>query len=98
MDNKENKKRRSASNEPSKRPKRGFGWLLYAAMFLILGLMMMPGKDKETSKELSYTKFTTYIEKDHVEKVVIYDDNHAKGRKFHRLKSGSTLTIHSPCR
>ena len=79
MDNKENKKRRSASNEPSKKPKRGFGWLLYAAMFLILGLMMMPGKDKETSKELSYTKFTTYIEKDHVEKVVIYDDNHAKG-------------------
>ncbi|MBQ9523238.1 MAG: ATP-dependent zinc metalloprotease FtsH [Paludibacteraceae bacterium] len=89
MDNKENKRRRSASNEPSKRPKRGFGWLLYAAMFLILGLMMMPGKDKETSKELSYTKFITYIEKDHVEKVVIYDDNHAKGI----VKQGSYILV-----
>ena len=39
---------------------------------------MAPDRDSREQKDLSYTKFTAYIEQNMVEKMVVYDDNRAK--------------------
>lgn len=48
------------------------------AVFLIAGWMFGDKDSTRGKKELSYTKFTAYVESNMVEKVVIYDDNSAK--------------------
>ena len=48
------------------------------AVFLIAGWMFGDKDSSRGKKELSYTKFTAYVESNMVEKVVIYDDNSAK--------------------
>ncbi len=53
--------------------------LLYAAaVFLIAAWMFGDKETSRTKKELSYTKFTAYVESNMVEKLVVYDDNSAK--------------------
>lgn len=39
---------------------------------------MFGGNEGGSKKDLSYTKFTAYIENNAVEKLVVYDDNHAE--------------------
>ena len=39
---------------------------------------MAPDRDSREQKDLSYTKFTAYVEQNMVEKMVVYDDNRAK--------------------
>jgi len=48
-----------------------------AAVFLVVS-WFFGDKDSRTKKELSYTKFTAYVESNMVEKLVVYDDNSAK--------------------
>ncbi len=47
------------------------------AVFLVVS-WFFGDKDSRTNKELSYTKFTAYVESNMVEKLVVYDDNSAK--------------------
>ena len=56
-------------------PRRWVSILFYTFAFALLGFYFFGNKEGEgTSKELSYTKLTSYIEADAVEKVVVYDD------------------------
>ena len=60
-------------------PRKWSGWF-YFFLFLALmaGMYFAPHGDESVQKDLSYTKFTAYIEQNMVEKVVVYDDNKAK--------------------
>ena len=60
-------------------PRRWVSILFYTFAFALLGFYFFGNKEGEgTSKELSYTKLTSYIEADAVEKVVVYDDLNLK--------------------
>ena len=53
--------------------------LFYVAAVFLIGMWMFGDKDSSRAKkELSYTKFTAYVESNMVEKLVVYDDNSAK--------------------
>jgi len=86
----EKKKRNSApvprgsQNTPTN-PKEPSKWgrllttLFYVAAVFLIGMWMFGDKESSrTKKELSYTKFTAYVESNMVEKLVVYDDNSAK--------------------
>ncbi len=64
--------------EPSKWGKLLTTLLYVAAVFLIAAWMFGDKDSSRTKKELSYTKFTAYMESNMVEKLVVYDDNSAK--------------------
>ncbi len=49
-----------------------------AAVFLVVNWFFGDKDSSRTKKELSYTKFTAYVESNMVEKLVVYDDNSAK--------------------
>ena len=82
----ENKKKKIVPpNQDNQSPKEPRKWgrilttLLYVvAVFLVAGWMFGDKESSRTKKELSYTKFSAYVENNMVEKVVIYDDNSAK--------------------
>ena len=82
----ENKKKKTVPpNQDNQSPKEPRKWgrilttLLYVvAVFLVAGWMFGDKESSRTKKELSYTKFSAYVENNMVEKVVIYDDNSAK--------------------
>ena len=81
---KSNKQQQSAPNNPNN-PKEPRKWgrlistLLYAAGIALLVAWFFGGdKAADAKKEISYTKFTAYVESNMVEKVVVYDDNTAK--------------------
>ena len=85
-----NNKRKNASAPPNGQPTpnnpkqpRKWGNLLttmfyVVAVFLIAAWMFGDKDSSRTKKELSYTKFTAYVESNMVEKLVVYDDNSAK--------------------
>ena len=58
---------------------RIFSTLLYAiGIAVLIAWVFGDSKGGDSKKELSYTKFTVYVESNMVEKVVVYDDNSAK--------------------
>ena len=66
------------NNKPNRSP---LTWLYYAIMVGLLIFFFFPmGGEKGTNKDLSYTKFTAYIDNDAVASVVVYDDNSAKAK------------------
>ena len=66
-------------NNKGKRPKRNWGWVWYIFFLIALaGFFFSPSKEDAVQKDLSYTKFTAYIEQNMVEKLTVYDDNRAK--------------------
>ena len=69
-------------NKQNKKPKRSpLTWLYYAVMIGLLIFFFFPvGNEKGANKDLSYTKFTAYIDNDAVASVVVYDDNSAKAK------------------
>ena len=71
-------------NQPNKsqQPKRPLiKWFYYALMVGLLLLLFNPfGEKKGSDKDLSYTKFTSYINNDAVASVIVYDDNTAKAK------------------
>ncbi|MGM9837229.1 MAG: ATP-dependent zinc metalloprotease FtsH [Paludibacteraceae bacterium] len=52
--------------------------ILYILLFGLAGMWLFGGNEGGSKKDLSYTKFTAYIENNAVEKLVVYDDNHAE--------------------
>ena len=69
-------------NKQNNKPKRSpLTWLYYAVMIGLLIFFFFPvGNETGANKDLSYTKFTAYIDNDAVASVVVYDDNSAKAK------------------
>ena len=70
-------KQPNQTNNQNKKPKRSpLSWLYYAIMVGLMIFFFFPSGDKRGSdKDLSYTKFTAYVENNTVASVVVYDDN-----------------------
>ena len=72
---------KSNKNNPKQPKKPWLSWLYYALAFGLLLMFFAPtGSGKGANKDLSYTKFTAYINNDAVASVVVYDDNTAKAK------------------
>ena len=69
-------------NNQDKKPKRSpLTWLYYAIMIGLMVFFFFPvGGEKDANKDLSYTKFTAYIDNDAVASVKVYDDNSAEAK------------------
>ena len=74
--------KKTTNNQQNKKPKRSpLTWLYYAIMIGLLVFFFFPvGGEKGANKDLSYTKFTAYIENDAVASVKVYDDNSAEAK------------------
>lgn len=60
-------------------PRRWINMLMYVAAFVLLGYWIYGDRvDKGATKDLSYTKFTAYVEADAIEKIVVFDDLNLK--------------------
>ena len=75
-------KQPNQTNNQNKKPKRSpLTWLYYAIMIGLLIFFFYPvGGEKGVDKDLSYTKFTAYVENDAVASVTVYDDNTAEAK------------------
>ena len=75
-------KQPNQTNNQNKKPKRSpLTWLYYAVMVGLVIFFFFPvGGNKGADKDLSYTKFTAYINNDAVASVMVYDDNTAKAK------------------
>ena len=68
-------------NQKQPKKKSNWSWIYYVLMIGFIVSFFFPiGGDKTSSKDLSYTKFTAYIENDAVASVKVYDDNTAKAK------------------
>lgn len=81
------KKKQVQPNAPGNpnNPKEPSKWgrlistIFYVVAALLIAMWVFGDKDGSgAKKELSYTKFTAYVESNMVEKLVVYDDNSAK--------------------
>ena len=79
MADKDTKKRRPAprKGQPSG-PRRWLSLLFYTIAFALMGWYFFGNKEGGMSKELSYTKLTSYIEVGAIEKIEVADDLIAK--------------------
>ena len=69
------------SNQPNQPKRSRWSWLYYVVMIGLLFFLVFPfGDTKDADKNLSYTKFTAYIENDAIASVTVYDDNTAKAK------------------
>ena len=67
-------------NQQKQQPKKSkWSWIYYVVMVGLMALFMFP-TESSTSKDLSYTKFTAYINNDAIASVTVYDDNTAKAK------------------
>ena len=82
MPEQEPKNKNQQNNKQDKKPKRSpLSWLYYAIMIGLVVFFFFPVGDKKgADKDLSYTKFTAYIENDAVASVKVYDDNSAEAK------------------
>ena len=78
LQNKSNQSKKSNNQQPKR---SRWSWLYYVVVIGLLFFFFNPfGGNGKTDKNLSYTKFTAYIENDAVASVVVYDDNTAKAK------------------
>ena len=56
-------------------PRRWISLLMYVAAFAVLGYWIYGDRTEQgATKDLSYTKFTAYVEADAIDKIVVFDD------------------------
>ena len=68
-------------NQKQQPKKSRWSWIYYVIMVGLLVFFFFPmGGEKSADKDLSYTKFTAYINNDAVASVTVYDDNTAKAK------------------
>ena len=78
LQNKSNQSKKSNNQQPKR---SRWSWLYYVVVIGLLFFFFNPfGGNGKTDKNLSYTKFTAYIENDAIASVVVYDDNTAKAK------------------
>ena len=75
--NKQNGKQQP-DNPNNRKPRKWFNFYYLLFALLALSFFYPWGGDKGVQKDLSYTKFTAYIEQGMVSELVVYDDNKAK--------------------
>ena len=76
---KQQKQNPQSNNKQPKRPR--LSWLYYVVMCGLIFFFFNPfTANSKADKNLSYTKFTAYIENDAIASVVVYDDNNAKAK------------------
>ena len=76
---KQQKQNPQSNNKQPKRPR--LSWLYYVVMCGLIFFFFNPfTANSKADKNLSYTKFTAYIENDAIASVVVYDDNTAKAK------------------
>ena len=84
MENEQNMQKNKGVEEQKdarkKRPNRNWGWVYYIFMGLLLLSLFWPKDGKNVQKDLSYTKFMSYIERGMVSELTIYDDNRAEAK------------------
>ena len=69
------------SNQPNQPKRSRWSWLYYVVMIGLLFFFFFPfGDTQHADKNLSYTKFTAYIENDAIASITVYDDNTAKAK------------------
>ena len=75
---------RPDGNRPNNKKNNRRSWfstLLYLLMLIIFGLWFFGNKDEEgPQKDLSYTKFQSYIQNNAIESLTVYDDNTSKAK------------------
>ena len=70
---------RKKSGQGPSGPRRWLNMLMYVAAFILLGYWIYGDRaDKGATKDLSYTKFTAYVEADAIEKMTVFDDLNLK--------------------
>ena len=69
-------------NDPKNKGRSWMSIIFYVLMFGLLAAWMFGGDKSEEGpqKDLSYTKFQSYVRNDAIESLVIYDDNTAKAK------------------
>ena len=78
LQNKSNQSKKSNNQQPKR---SRWSWLYYVVVIGLLFFFFNPfSGNGKTDKNLSYTKFTAYIENDAIASVVVYDDNTAKAK------------------
>ena len=84
MENEQNMQKNKGVEEQKdarkKRPNRNWSWVYYIFMGLLLLSLFWPKDGKNVQKDLSYTKFMSYIERGMVSELTIYDDNRAEAK------------------
>ena len=75
-------KRPNQINNQNNKPKRSpLTWLYYAVMIGLLVFFFFPmGGENAVEKDLSYTKFTAYVDNNAVASLTVYDDNTATAK------------------
>ena len=70
-------------------PRRWVSLIFYIIAFVLLGYYFFGDKEGQgISKDLSYTKFTAYVEADAIDKITVYDD-----RIVFEFRSGIEKTV-----
>ncbi|MCR4664841.1 MAG: ATP-dependent zinc metalloprotease FtsH [Paludibacteraceae bacterium] len=70
---------RNGNNSDQQPKRRGWpGWIIYILVFGLVTYFFFTDRNPKVEKDLSYTQFTSYIEQDVVEQLIVYDDNTAK--------------------
>ena len=70
---------RNGNNLDQQPKRRGWpGWIIYILVFGLVTYFFFTDRNPKVEKDLSYTQFTSYIEQDVVEQLIVYDDNTAK--------------------
>ena len=68
-------------NQPKKPKRSPLSWLYYVIMIGLFVFLFFPmGGENGADKDLSYTKFTAYIDNNAVASLTVYDDNTAKAK------------------
>ena len=84
MSNEKRPNIRSNGQHPNSRkngPRRWIGSVFYLFMFALLAVWLFGGKEEQgPQKDLSYTKFQSYIQNNAIESIVVYDDNSSKAK------------------
>ncbi len=83
MSEKKPRRKQQLPNQPEQREPSKWGRILSTILYaigiaLVIGWLFGGDKTADSKKEISYTKFTSYVESNVVEKVIVYDDNTAK--------------------
>lgn len=66
-------------NGPKRSRWRWLSWVLYTLAFMLIAAYLFGDEAVGSQKELTYNKFTAYIENGYIKSMEVYDDNRVEG-------------------